>query len=39
MPLAALVNITNLAVNDNVINHTNASFDGRRGLNIDWCPK
>lgn len=33
----ALFNITVLTVSNNVILHTNATFNGRRGMNLDGC--
>lgn len=33
----ALFNITNLMIADNCITHANASFNGRRGINLDGC--
>jgi hypothetical protein len=32
-----LFNITDLTIADNTILHTNSTFNGRRGLNIDGC--
>jgi len=33
----ALFNITGLSIVNNVIEHTNAAFTGRRGMNLDGC--
>lgn len=32
-----LFNITGVTISNNVIQHTNSSFSGRRGLNLDGC--